>query len=141
MIESRGPAYIDRVYPHVVCAPAYRPAARGTSVSPFVSVSPCACMYAYPQVGRNTHLAYPTLSADRATGSGSLREKKTVSIGSRVMIGHGSYVGAGATIGNDSMVRGWLPVRFNHTASKGNIVTVRFCRCIYLLDGSQHLAF
>ena len=64
----------------------------------------CTC----DQIGRNAHISRPTLSADRKTGHGSERVKKAITVGARAMVGFGSYLSAGATIGDNSMVGGYL---------------------------------
>eukprot|EP00752_Nemacystus_decipiens_P017698 g15868.t1 len=59
-------------------------------------------------VGCGAHVANPLLSVDRETGRGAEREKQKISIGSKALVGFGSFLGG--TIGDDAMVRAYYSV-------------------------------
>lgn len=57
------------------------------------------------QVGSGSVVSYAHLAVDQASGREGKREKRAIHIGSRSLAGYRSYLGAGASIGNGSMVR------------------------------------
>lgn len=56
------------------------------------------------QVGSGSVVSYAHLAVDQASGREGKREKRAITIGSRSLAGYRSYLGAGASIGNSSMV-------------------------------------
>lgn len=56
------------------------------------------------QVGSGSVVSYAHLVVDQASGREGRREKRAITIGSRSLAGYRSYLGAGASIGNGSMV-------------------------------------
>ncbi|CAM9909897.1 unnamed protein product, partial [Scytosiphon promiscuus] len=71
------------------------------------------------KVGCNTHLAYPTLSADRVTDGGAGREKRSICIGRNVMVGNGSHFSAGSSVGDGSQLGGCTLLRPGESLASG----------------------